>query len=238
MAQESGPVDSQPQAPALAGATEDYLFTGCARGWNIVVPDSIRRFELIRMITEQQETYDWLFGAILSALIFGGFLLIRHYRFAPEVQPSDVVSTSALPAPVAERDRVAQSPMPAADDQQARATTRIFECEIGGARVLSDQPCGTNARVREVRAPNLMDAHRAPQNEPPRYQASPSFRNSASERAEDSGVCGALEAQIDQINARMRQRYTSREGEWLRDRLRSLKNAQHEAECRFLRNRQ
>jgi hypothetical protein len=52
----------------------------------------------------------------------------------------------------------------------------------------------------------------------------------------NGSVCRSIDDQIDRINARMRQPYTAREGEWYRARLRELDDQRWDSKCRLLRN--
>jgi hypothetical protein len=110
---------------------------------------------------------------------------------------------------------------------------RVFECERDGQRVYSDQRCGSDAAVREIDAPNRMDAQDTsglydPVVEPPR-----SHTGSSSESASSAAIklCESIDQQIDLINARMRQGYGSWQGERFRNRLRELSRQRYEAKC-------
>lgn len=50
-------------------------------------------------------------------------------------------------------------------------------------------------------------------------------------RAANQAECAYIDQQIDQLNARMRQKYTSRQGEYMRDQLRGLKERRYDLRC-------
>jgi hypothetical protein len=114
----------------------------------------------------------------------------------------------------------------------------VFECNSADQRVFSDRPCSEHAQVREVIAPNGMHATRAV---PSRSAIDRSVPEQPGPGAGGAGpiayskesVCASIDDQIDRINARMRQPYTAPEGEWYRERLRSLDNERWDAKCRI-----
>lgn len=113
----------------------------------------------------------------------------------------------------------------------------VFECIINGQRVFSDSPCGTKVKVHEIAQPNLMKAqstgptHEIPQEvlrlQPHQVRQIEAIKPQVSNKS----LCRQIEAEIESINARMRQGYTSRQGEWYRERLRQLDNRLHELRC-------
>src|SRR5690606_8329402 len=105
---------------------------------------------------------------------------------------------------------------------QGDAIAGGYECEEGGQRSLSDQRCSPSAKVVKIMAPNRMDA----QDTSGLYRGSYASKSRSVSRPHrasyesESNICQSIEARIDAINARMRQAYTSQEGERLRRQLR------------------
>lgn len=181
------------------------------------------------MFTEEQDRSDVLtvaLGALLVTLLFAGIYLVR--RQAPEPVAKSAAMTA--PAPTRPRVEVRDAPVKAVSSE---AIAIAYECWREGQRILSDRPCGAGASVREIAAPNRMDAQDARRLYSP--VAVPSrARGGASTGGRLSGtsaVCDSIEAKIDAINARMRQRYTSWDGERFRERLRDLSQQRYEARC-------
>jgi hypothetical protein len=87
-------------------------------------------------------------------------------------------------------------------------------------------PCGPDASIRAIAEPNRMDAQDTTQLYRPAHAAPNSRRvpYGTSSSFPESSACGEIERAIDAINARMRQRYTSAEGERFRARLRDFSN--------------
>jgi len=122
---------------------------------------------------------------------------------------------------------------------EGHADTRIatvFECRANGQRIYSDRRCGPNADEHPILAPNRMDAQdtnilSSPDEVLARSQ---SERTNAREPVFDAArsECGSIEQQKNSINARMREGYTSPEGEWYRERLRALDTRYYELRCR------
>jgi hypothetical protein len=83
------------------------------------------------------ESRDFAIGLVVTCLIVSAFLAYSHW-YAPGKQASRA-------------------------NEQRRSTTTsppviatVYECNGDNGRVLSDRPCGDDARVREVVQPNLM----------------------------------------------------------------------------------
>jgi len=143
-----------------------------------------------------------------------------------------------------------RTPTPTVYQQPARVTqgrqtyVGVYECVVNGQRVVSDKPCGpgAQARVLEVDQPDPRDVARQRQRT---WAAQQSGRSSHAPRSSSVGAapvakeaarpndaaCASIDQQIEQIDARMRQGYTSQEGEWYRQRLRELKERRHELGC-------
>lgn len=115
----------------------------------------------------------------------------------------------------------------------------VFECHEGGRHIYSDQRCGSNPDEHAILAPNGMNAQDTS------VLSSPDavLARSRSERADikepmletSRSECDSIEQQKNSINARMREGYTSVEGEWFRDRLRVLAARYYDLHCRRFR---
>ena len=180
------------------------------------------------MFTEERDRWDVLIGVIVVALVAAGVYVVRSY--SPEISgPPPIAATApSHQTPPIEMDHRIVERAPEASIAVA------YECWRDGQRILSDRPCGSDASMRTITEPNRMD----PQDTSGLYR-SPARATSSSRRvsygggssSSESSECAAIERQIDAINARMRQRYTSAQGEGLRDRLRELSRARYEAKC-------
>jgi hypothetical protein len=177
------------------------------------------------VFTEERDSRDVLIGVVIVALVVGGIYAMK--RNAPETVPvtPPAVSTASSAAPRIEvgHGSIAQS----ADPVIAVA----YECWRDGKRILSDGPCGPDAATRTIAEPNRMDR----QDVSGLYDRAASSARAASTRTTSSSPasdrCAEIETQIDMINARMRHRYTSPEGERFRARLRDLSRRRYEAKC-------
>ena len=130
-------------------------------------------------------------------------------------------------------------------DSRARQTyVGVYECTVNGQRVVSDKPCGpeAKARVLGVDQPDPREVARQQQQTWAAQQTGPS---SSAVRSSNPGLpsagsgsagsneaaCAMIDKQIEQIDARMRQGYTSQQGEWYRERLRYLKEQRYTLGC-------
>lgn len=113
----------------------------------------------------------------------------------------------------------------------------VYECNDDNGRVLSDQPCGEDAQVRQIEMPNLMRAQ--PRSSSSRPTAPNRSTRPRSARApigpgtsDNEARCESIDARIEYINARMRRGYTSLEGERFRRQLHELSDQRWDANCR------
>lgn len=168
-----------------------------------------------------------------------------HEFTAPEPVPE---ATIVKPA-VIEPPRPVEAPAPHHMDPPPALTGResyvgIYECVENGQRVISDRPCSSSAQARTlvVDQPDPRDVARlrqqhwqAQQQSGQTYSASRGTSQPQSVRSSSAPAneaqCAYLDQQIDQINARMRQKYSSRQGEYLRDQLRALKGRRYDLRC-------
>lgn len=112
---------------------------------------------------------------------------------------------------------------PAAGSPRQRA---VFVCQQEGAPVFTDRPCGSATGQRSITV-DAPAAGAAPSTAPPRPRAStrprlqPDGPADAGRTAE--ARCAALRRQLDELDARMRDGYSSREAARLWTRWRDLK---------------
>lgn len=182
--------------------------------------------------TESQRS-DWMFSAIVTMLCVACFAWIHRQsdaraQAAGPADPSGSGTQLAMPTSPSPALAISR---PAAS--QSDSIVEVYECVEEGQRILSDRLCGPSANVLKVRAPNRMNAqdtgvlYRDTQSNRAYSRSPPHWTNYEHE----SSACPRIEAQIDVINARMRQAYTSQEGERLRQRLRQLSEERHAARC-------
>ena len=181
------------------------------------------------MFREQRE--DTVFLALATLLVAGTVLLFSLIR-------SDGDSTSSAAAtpttPPAELTAPRIPPVAAASAGDGRIAT-IYECRSAGQSIYSDRRCGPDAAARPVGRPNRMDPQDTSILSVPLRNAQPTLQRApddSSAAADTASGCRTLEEAKDSINARMRAGYSGPEGEWLRERLRSIDAQYHSLRCR------
>ncbi len=193
-----------------------------------------------RMLGRDPESRDFMIAFTATCLVAGGFVAYAHWiapdRAKPGAQGTQVDVRVAVrdATPSAARESHEDSINSHANPPQVIAT--VYECNDDNGRVLSDQPCGDDAQVRHIEMPNLM---RAQPNSNSSRPATPSgsTRTRAARAPIEQGTsrnearCESIDARINDINARMRQGYTSLEGEYFRQRLRELSDLRWVANC-------
>jgi hypothetical protein len=198
-----------------------------------------------------QESGGRVFALVVSAGL--AFLAARHF-FWPEPieEPASQVREPQSAAPVVRevRELPAEPARPSerrpVPRPSSKETVKVYECYVNGQLVLSDQRCAENARERvvDVTRPNPTDAAMAQyrleeQKRREAYRSSPPPRRSSTGQsgagssygAGNASRCARIDQRIEWINSRMRQGYTSQEGEWLREDLRRLKQERWDARC-------
>lgn len=193
-----------------------------------------------RMFGRDPESRDFIIAFTATCLIAGGFVAYAHWVLPAAAKPNTRTTTDAAP------ESAEDFPQPfAAENRGGSSNSRgspaqfiaaVYECNAENGRVMSDRPCGDDAEVRHIEMPNLMRAH-------PKANSSRSATPARSTRAGAARApveygasgndvrCALIDDQTDQINARMRRGYTSREGEYFRERLRELSAQRWEAKC-------
>lgn len=180
---------------------------------------------------------DITFGIVVVAVVVVALIVVARLR-DPTPRSSREVS-----AHISEKiaPRLPETGTVANTSRGPRTIATVYECLAGDVRIVSDRPCGPNAEIREIEAPNLMMSQGTSQLvvSPGRGHAvlpSPRTSNGGSSIPVNATVCDAIQREIDAINARMRQKYTSTEGEHYRERLRELSDARWDANCRWRKN--
>lgn len=168
-------------------------------------------------------------AGILGLLVVLGAALSSN-RAAEAVRVNHAGEAGAVDPPVRKRDETERTRAGAAE---APIGTVVQECRGGGTRVFTDRPCppGTAARIVEIPEPNLYRA--APVAVPPRrrHVEPEEYRPRSGTAVRKNDACAAIEAALEELDARMRRGYRSREGEVLRARWHRLKEEHHEARC-------
>jgi len=169
------------------------------------------------------------------------------------VTPAPAIEAAVVPAPVIDPPRAIEGSAPYAQGPPASRTGResyvgVYECMVNGQRVVSDRPCAPDAETRTlvIDQPDPREVARQRQmtqsagRSGSAYYASPSGGSSTSSSmtgaesasgASNEAACEAVDRAIDNLNARMRQRYGAAEGERLRAQWHDLKQRRYELNC-------
>lgn len=170
-----------------------------------------------------RDLFPWILGtSLLAALALVAFAA-SHYQ-----PPASPVAAPAPPPHPLITSRTMTAPLP--------PEHHVWECQQNGQEIFSDEPCGPVSGVRDIRTPNRMD--RAPLRpdivpDPPTAYGEDSATNYASdsEASQESPTCASLRAQVDVIQARLRQPHGNADGAFCRERLRELTDQQYELHC-------
>jgi hypothetical protein len=169
------------------------------------------------MARRNPESRDFAIGLTVTCLIVTAFFAYSNWY-----------------APASQTTRVDEHRRSTANSPAVIAT--VYECNGEDGRVLSDKPCGDDARVREVMQPNLMpgsantQSARPSAGDPAKRARTPHASIESSANRSDK-VCASIDAEIDRINARMRHKYSSDQAEVFRRRLRELSDQRWYAKC-------
>lgn len=115
-------------------------------------------------------------------------------------------------------------------ESPARAAA-VYECTADGRHIFSDQPCGSDARQREISEPNGM---KAPESHRPRPATRKPVQRRQQNDADDRrkrAACNRNREQMESIRARMRLGYTAAQGIRYEERLRKLRDQYREQRC-------
>ena len=187
----------------------------------------------------------WIFGlGTAVALAFVAWTQLFGERRDPAT-PGAALEATVIESPVIEVPRVLEGSSPTVSRSAPARTGResyvgVYECTVNGQRVVSDRPCAPDAeaRVLVIDQPHPQDLARA------RQQASSASQASRASSAAVGGgatvgvsgespnaACAAVDRAIDDLNARMRQRYSAAEGERLRAQWHDLKQQRYDLRC-------
>jgi hypothetical protein len=156
--------------------------------------------------------------------------------------PRPAVSVAAQPParatsepPIEPSSSMAEAPLTAFQGSAREPIALVFECRADGQTIFSDQRCGTQARLRSIQAPNSMQIQRNYEtvDASTNYSPPPNDRDrqAMSGVSDRRAVCDQIEVTKKAIDARMREGYSSGEGELLRERLRKLSSEYYELRC-------
>jgi hypothetical protein len=154
---------------------------------------------------------------------------------AAAVVPGEIVELPTLRAEP-EPSGVTVAPGQRAYAADGTAYVGIYECTVKGQRVVSDRPCGAGATARVIGvAPATAAAPPVTQYRSTQAPNSSSTARSAAGSTiavpDNTAACAADDQSIKTLNARMRQRYTSQEGEWLRQEWHRLQQRRYDLRC-------
>jgi hypothetical protein len=163
--------------------------------------------------------------------------------------PTAVLDASMVPSPVIEPPQVVEAPASHYQGPPPSLTGResyvgVYECVVNGQRVVSDRPCAPDAQTRTlvIDQPDPREVARQRQmtqsagRSGSSYYANPSGESSAvrsgsAVTVSNEAACEAVDRAIDNLNARMRQRYGAAEGERLRAQWHDLKQQRYDLKC-------
>ena len=183
---------------------------------------------------------------VVAMLAFLAWTQFSGEKTAAVVPPTD--EASVVPSADIELPRVVGPPVshyqgpPASSDRESYVG--VYECVVNGQRVVSDRPCAPDAQTRTlvIDQPDPRNAARQRQltqasgRSGSGYTASPpaapvASRSGGMPEVSNEAACASVDRAIEQLNARMRQPYSSAEGEWLRARWRELKRRRYDLRC-------
>jgi hypothetical protein len=163
--------------------------------------------------------------------------------------PTPVLEATMVPSPVIELPQVIEAPASHHQGPPPSLTGResyvgVYECVENGQRVVSDRPCAPDAQTRTlvIDQPDPREVVRQRQmtqsagRSGSTYYASPSggsstSRSGSTSEASNEADCEAVDLAIENLNARMRQRYGAAEGERLRAQWHDLKQLRYDLKC-------
>lgn len=192
----------------------------------------------------------WIFGlGVLAAVAF--FAWTRHFSKDEEtVSPVPALEAAIVrpmdleraPTSVAPTPQYTAPPPPARTGRESYVG--VYECTVNGQRVVSDRRCAQDAQVRTlvIDQPDPREVARLRQQQPAtqgssgssyeRAGSGTSTRSSGSAAlVSNARACAAVDQAIEHLNARMRQRYSSAEGERLRAQWHDLKRQRRDLKC-------
>jgi len=187
----------------------------------------------------------------LGTAVAVAFLAWTHFfgeKRAPTT-PAPGLEASILEAPVLEPPQVLETPINQYHIRPPARTGResyvgVYECVVNGQRVVSDRPCAADAKTRTlvIDQPDPREVvrqreelSRAQQSVGGAYPTQSANAGSslpgAGSSMSNEAACAAVDRAIENLNARMRQRYTAAEGERMRSQWHSLKRERYDLRC-------
>ena len=173
----------------------------------------------------------------------------RRDDTARSASESAALEASMVPSPIIEPPQVTEAPAahyqgPPTSLSGRESYVGVYECTNKGQRVVSDKPCGDGAQLRTlvIDQPDPGEAARQRQmtqsagRSGSSYYTSPSggsstMRSGSTATTSNEAACEAVDRAIDNLNARMRQRYGAAEGERLRAQWHALKQQRYDLKC-------
>ena len=188
----------------------------------------------------------------LGVVVTVGFLAWTQFSSKKEEVASSksaAIEASVVPSPVIEPPRAIEAPAPHYQGPPPARTGResyvgVYECVVNGQRVVSDRPCAPDAQTRTlvVDRPDPREVARQRQmtqsagHSGSAYHSAPStatspLRSGSTAAPSNEAACESVDRAIDNLNARMRQRYGAAEGERLRAQWHALKQQRYDLKC-------
>lgn len=181
------------------------------------------------------DIFPWVLGTLL---LLGGAAAVVGVCRSNVAAPVATVESPQVQAPVAAPSSSIAAP---ATPVPAGRTHHVWECELGGQKIYSDQRCGDASSLREIGEPNRMPAEPGRVDGEEGYDVGDSRVNAGPDYSarsaspfdpnQDSAECADLRADVNAIHERMRHPYISAEGDYSRARLRDISARQHELNC-------
>jgi len=186
----------------------------------------------LTLMGRNNDRWFWMATTGAAAAVVAGMLALTHasVEVAPQVAAGPSVpaaETSPQKTEVAPT-RSFTPPHPAARND---TIATVYECDSAGQRIFSDQRCAPNALERAIEAPSRMDSLDTNTLSEPITVDSQPLTSGGDVVVDNATECAAIQADIDAIDARMREGYGSPEGEYLRARRRSLRDRYYDLRC-------
>ncbi len=183
-------------------------------------------------------------GRLFVILVIVALAFLAGWHLSKDEVPATVPESEVVVAPPAAPERVREAPATARSSEPRTRSkgpqyVGVYECTENGQRVVSDRPCAAGAAARVL----VVDPPKAPPPQVPKLRSStPTASTSArspsgatsttqSRSAGNAAACSAVDEAIDRLNERMRQPYSSQEGEYLRRQWHALKERRYDLRC-------
>jgi hypothetical protein len=186
---------------------------------------------------DDTERREWIIGILVTAVVIGGLYWMRSQRLEEKTtaaqtavhQPQSMSQAEAQP-PSGPEEYVIET-----HAHSPKTIARVYECKQDGQLVLRDQPCGPNAAVREIAAPNRMVAQDTSVLYEPPPRAIQVQRQRAARQVPpavaNKATCDEIDEEKKRINEIMRKPYHHKTGEYYRERLRELNELRWNLHC-------